>query len=95
MNGYSALAARAEIDRRAGPVAQLEMAGDEIGVEVGEEDVRDPQAVLLGEGQVLVDVALRVDDRGRPGRLVADEIRRVRQAVQIELLEDHWLESAD
>ena len=36
----------AEIDRGAGPIAQLEMAGDEVGVKVREEDVRDPQVVL-------------------------------------------------
>jgi hypothetical protein len=58
-------------------------------VEMGEEDVRDPQIVLGGERQVLIDVALRVDD-GRDMRLfVADQIRRVREAIQVELLQDH------
>ena len=28
---------RAEIDRRAGPIAQLEVTGEEIGVQVGQE----------------------------------------------------------
>ena len=79
----------AQIDRRAGAIAQLEVAGDEVGVEVGEEDVRDPQAVLGGEGEVLIDVALRVDDGRRVRLLVADEIRRVCEAIQIELLQDH------
>ena len=55
---------RAEIDRGADAIAQLEMAGDEVGVEVRQEDVRDAQAVLVGEREVLVDVALRIDDRG-------------------------------
>ena len=62
MKRYSAFAAAPEIDGRAGPLAQLEVAGDEIGVEVREEDVRDPEAVFAGKGQVLLDVALRVDD---------------------------------
>ena len=46
-------------------IAQLEVAGDEVRVEVGEEDVRDREAMLVGEREVLPDVALRVDDRGR------------------------------
>ena len=58
----------AEIDRRAGAIAQLEMAGDEVGVEVREEDVRDSQAVLPGERDVLIDVALRIDDGRRMRR---------------------------
>ena len=43
-----------------------------------------------GKRQVPVDVALRIDDRRGPRLLVADQIRRVRQAVEVELLEDHW-----
>ena len=72
MNGYSALRRGAEIDRRAGAIAQLEVTGDEVGVEVREEDVRDPQAVLGGEREVLIDVALRIDDGRRVRLLVAD-----------------------
>ena len=52
-------------------------------------DVRDRQAVLGGERQVLLDVALRIDDRRGVRLLVADEIRRVRQAIQVELVQDH------
>jgi len=37
-------------------------------------DVRDSQAVLFGEGQVLTDVALRIDNRRRLRLLVADEV---------------------
>ena len=44
------------------------MAGDEVGVEVGEDDVLDPAAEPVRVLDVLVDVALRVDDRGRPPR---------------------------
>jgi hypothetical protein len=45
--------------------------------------------MLRGERQVLFDVALRVDDGRRARLLVADEIRRVREAIQVELFEDH------
>ena len=79
----------AQVDGRAGPIAQLEVAGEEVGVQVRQEHVRDAQAVLAREREVLLDVALRIDDGGHAGVLVADEIRRVRETVQIELLEDH------
>jgi hypothetical protein len=41
------------------------------------------------ERQILIDVALRIDHGGGCGLLVADEIRRVGKAMQIELVEDH------
>ena len=79
MNGYSALRGRTQIDRRAGAIAQLEVAGDEVGMKVREEDVLDSQAVLGGEREVLIDVALRIDDGGRVRLLVADrDTRRAR-----------------
>ena len=43
-------------------------------------------------GDVLVDVALRIDDGGGVRRFVADEIRRVREAIQVELFQDHVLD---
>ena len=43
---------------RAGAIAQLEMPGDEVGVEVREEHVADRETMLSGEREVLVDVAL-------------------------------------
>ena len=50
------------------------MAGDEVGVEVSEEDVANPEVELLGVGQVVLDVALGVDDDGGRGGFVADQI---------------------
>src|SRR5258706_9926024 len=41
------LGARAEMDGRAATVAQFQMAGDEVGVEVGEKNVADLQAKFL------------------------------------------------
>ena len=57
---------RAEIDGRAAAVAQFQVAGDEIGVQMREEHVLDLQAVLGGKGDVLVSVALRVDHAAVP-----------------------------
>ncbi len=65
---------RAQIDGGASPVAQFQMAGNEVGVKVREEHVRDAQAVLLGIGNILVDVALGVDDGSGMRPFVADEI---------------------
>ncbi len=65
------------------------MAGDEVGVEVGEEDVADGEVEGGGVGEVLGDVALRVDNNGGLGGLVAEEVGGVREAAEIVLLEDH------
>jgi hypothetical protein len=70
-----------EIDCGADTVAEFEVAGNEIGVEMGEEDVFDLEVVFRGEGQVAIDVALRVDDGGCAGLFVADEVGGVRQTV--------------
>ena len=56
---------RAEMDHRAATVAQLQMAGDKVGVEMGEEDVSDLESGCFRVRQVLLDVALRIDDDRR------------------------------
>jgi hypothetical protein len=58
----------------ASAVAQLEVAGDEVGVKVREHDVRYSAAVFLGERDVLVDIALRIDHRGDVRLLVCYEV---------------------
>src|ERR1700758_2456890 len=58
-------------------------------MEVGLDDQLDGEAELLGVGEVFGHVALRVDDDRPSRRLVADEIRRVRQTVQVVLDELH------
>jgi hypothetical protein len=78
-----------QIDRGTDAVAELQVACDEIGVEMGEKDVFDLQIVLCGEGQVTIDVALGIDHGGDARLFVADEVGGVGQAVQIELMEDH------
>ena len=80
---------RAQIDLRPGAIAQFEVAGNEVGMEVREEDVLDSQTMLGGEREVLIHVTLRVDDGGRVRLLVADQIRGVREAIQIKLLQNH------
>src|ERR1017187_8188168 len=65
------------------------MAGDEIGVEVGEEDVADLEAEFFGVGQILLDVALRVDDDGSRTGLVSEQIGGVGEAAEVILFQDH------
>ena len=72
-------------------LGELHVTGDEVGVEVGVEDTHDLETVLLGVGEVLLDVASRVDHDGLAGLLVADEVRRLREAVEVELREVHGL----
>src|SRR5262249_33677077 len=71
-----------------------QMSGDEIRVEVRQKNVPDREPVLARERQVLIDVPLRIDDGRRPGLLIADEVRRVRETIEIKLLENHGLESS-
>ncbi len=64
------------------------MPGDKIGVQVSEKYVPDAEAVLGGKRDVLVSVALWIDDSCRAGRLVSNHVGGVRQARQIELFKD-------
>src|SRR5262245_19178839 len=70
---------------------KLAMAADEIGVQMRLDDVFDLQPFGFGFVDVLLDVALRINDR----RLAsgADQIRTVRQTAQIKLLEIHKIPS--
>jgi hypothetical protein len=77
------------MNRGAGLFLQFQVAGNEVGMEVREDDVPDRHPVLGGKREVLIDVTLRVDNRRRLRLLVANEIRRVRKAIQVELVEDH------
>ena len=65
------------------------MTGNEVGVEVAEKDMADLESVFFGIIQVLLDVALGVDDdRGRTG-LISEQIGGVGQAAQVVLFKNH------
>ncbi len=76
-------------DRGAGRSGQLAAAGDEVGLNVGEHDQADADLVLVGQVQVLGDVTARVDDRCSPRLGVADQVGGLREAPQVEMLQDH------
>ena len=67
------------------------MAGDEVRVEVRQENVANPNVEASRVAQVLVDVALRIDDGSRPALLVRDEVGGVREAAEVVLLDNHVL----
>ena len=54
---------RADHDLRAGALRKLAMAAHEIGVKMRLDDVPDLQSAPVRLGDVLIDVALRIDDR--------------------------------
>ena len=80
-----------EGDDRSRLLRQFEMTGEEVGVQVSLDHALYPK--IFGRCLVEVDanVAPRIDDDRPPGRLVADEIGRVRKTAQIVLAEDHSL----
>ena len=80
---------RREADLGAGGRGQFEVAGQEVGVEVGLEHQLDGETGGRGVAHVLVDVAARVDDDGSAGGLVADQVRGLREAVEVVLGELH------
>ena len=76
-------------DRGAGVGGQLEVTGQEVGVEVRLQHLHDRQPVRLGVGEVLGDVALRIDDDGPTRRGVADQVARVGETAEVVLAEEH------
>ena len=68
------------------------MSSDEVGVEMGQEDMLDRVAKFVRVLDVLPDVALRIDDNSCFGFFVSNEIRRVSQTIEVVLLEEHgWI----
>src|SRR5215510_2088101 len=64
------------------------MTADEVRMQVCLNDVFDFQILRRRFFDVLIDVALRIDNGGFAIR--ADQVRRMRETSQIELLEIHW-----
>ena len=79
----------AQINSCARVIAQFQMSSNEIGMKMGQEHMLDRKRVLCGEGQVLVNIPLRIYDGGRACLFVPNDVGGVSQARQIELLEDH------
>jgi hypothetical protein len=89
LHGELGLGRGAVADHRPGGRGDLEVAGEEIGVEVGLDHPLDVQALGRGVIEILGDVALGVDDDRPAGRLVADQVAEERQASELVLTEEH------
>ena len=79
--------ARAEDDFGSGARRQFPVPAHEVGMEVRLDHVPDLQALLFGQRDVLLDVALRIDDRGLAVR--PEQVRGMCETTQIELFEVH------
>ena len=64
----------AQVDCGADTIAEFQVPGDEVSVEVGEKDVFDLKIALGGKIQVDVDIALGIDDGSSVCILVGDEV---------------------
>ena len=71
----------AEVDCRAGPVAQLQVAGHEVCMKVRQKHMPDVHAVLVRERQVLIDVSLGIDNRRGMRLFVGNDVGRMGEAV--------------
>ena len=79
--------AGAHVDLGAGAGGQLAVAGDEVGMQMGFDDVLDLEVVLAGGVEVDFDVALGIDDGG--DAFGTQHVGGVGQAAEVELLEVH------
>jgi hypothetical protein len=77
------------MNARADAIAQLEVAGDEVGVHVGEKHVADRATERVGVGEVLIDVTLRIDHGGDAPHLIDNQVGGVRKTPEVVLLEDY------
>ena len=56
---------------------------------VGVDGECDAGSVFAGHLEVEANVALRIEHERLAGRLVSDQVRRVTQAFQVELMQEH------
>ena len=68
---------------------ELQVPGEEVGVEVGVDDTDDAKAVRGRVVQVVLDVPARVDDDRLPGGRVPDQVGGLGEAVDVVLGEHH------
>ena len=75
------------MNHRAGRLLQAPLAGDVIRVIVRLEDVRDPEAVLVREREIVLDVPLGIDDRSLAA--VRHEVGGAAEVLVQHLAEEH------
>ena len=83
------LTAVADVDAAAVVECKAAVPGEVVGVRVRLEHAREPDFLVRGLVEVLLDRVRGIDDHGFTGVLVADQVRRAAEAVVDELAEDH------
>ena len=68
---------------------EFQVSGDKVGMKVGVDNPFDRHPAHLGVTQVIGDIAARIDNDCATGGFVADQIRRVRQTLNVVLLKQH------
>ncbi len=74
---------------RPGQGREVAPARDVVVVEMGLDDMGDPDVELTGRREIDVDVPARVDDRGDAGDIVGDERRQMPEPLDPELADLH------
>ena len=85
--GEGGVGVLAEIDAGVGALGEFVVAGDEVGVEMGLDDVLDAETLLAGEVEVEVYIALWVDDGGYA--FGGHDVGGVGEAAEEELLDEY------
>ena len=80
-----------ETNRGADALVQLEVPGEKVSVEMGEENVADLPTVGLSLRQILVNITLRINHDGGTRRLIGDEIGGMGQTTEIILFQQHGI----
>ena len=83
------LGSGSKVDLSTRAVSELEMTGEEVCVEMGQEHVTDLNSKPVRVSHVLVHVPLWIDDRRRAACLIGDQIRGMREAAEVVLFEVH------
>jgi hypothetical protein len=78
-----------EVEPRLGPGGELAGPGAEVGVDVGLGDVGDAELERGGQGEVLVDVTVGVDDERFLRLDTPDEVARLRELGVPDPMEQH------
>jgi hypothetical protein len=68
------------------------VAGDEVGVHMGEEDVADSDVQLASVVEILRDITLGIDHGSHASRPIGDQVGGVGEAAEVVLLEDHAID---
>ena len=77
-----------KINSGPGLLPQLNVSSQDVGMEVRQEDILNLPVIRFGVVEILLNIPLRIDDRGHTGPLSRDQVGRVGQATEVILTKD-------